>query len=221
MFMVLSSSRVAIVLLAGALTLAAASAFPDPPKSRAEALVALGSAQTAARMEAIVWLANYGTMTDTPLLQERLRDESALVREYAEEGLWALWSRSGDAAIDKLMARGVDEMQAGEHKAAIATFSEVVKRKPGFAEGWNKRATVYFLAGDYKRSIADCDEVLKRNPVHFGALSGLGQIYYQLERYDESLAWFRKALEVNPNMVGVEFSIKGIERLLQENRTKT
>jgi tetratricopeptide (TPR) repeat protein len=221
MFMVLSLSRIAIVLLAGALTLAAAPAFPEPPKMRAEALAALGSAQTTARMEAIVWLANYGTMTDTPLLQERLRDESALVREYAEDGLWAMWSRSGDAAIDKLMARGVDEMQAGEHKAAIATFSEVVKRKPGFAEGWNKRATVYFLAGDYKRSIADCDEVLRRNPVHFGALSGLGQIYYQLERYDESLAWFRKALEVNPNMVGVEFNIKGIERLLQEKRTKT
>ncbi|HYR34270.1 MAG TPA: tetratricopeptide repeat protein [Burkholderiales bacterium] len=160
-------------------------------------------------------------MTDAPLLHERLRDESALVREYAEDGLWALWSRSGDGAIDKLMARGVDEMQAGNHKAAIATFSEVVKRKPEFAEGWNKRATVHYLAGDYKRSIADCDQVLKRNPGHFGALSGLGQIYYQLERYDESLAWFRKALEVNPNMVGVELNIKGIERLLQERRTRT
>jgi len=216
-----SISRCGIVLLAGLLTLAAAPAFPEPPKSRAAALAALASAETAARMEAIVWLANYGAMTDAPLLHERLRDESALVREYAEDGLWALWSRSGDGAIDKLMARGVDEMQAGNHKAAIATFSEVVKRKPEFAEGWNKRATVHYLAGDYKRSIADCDQVLKRNPGHFGALSGLGQIYYQLERYDESLAWFRKALEVNPNMVGVELNIKGIERLLQERRTRT
>jgi len=216
-----SISRCGIVLLAGLLTLAAAPAFPQPPKSRAAALAALASAETTARMEAIVWLANYGAMTDAPLLHERLRDESALVREYAEDGLWALWSRSGDAAIDKLMVRGVQEMEAGRHKSAIATFSEVVKRKPEFAEGWNKRATVHYLAGDYKRSIADCDQVLKRNPGHFGALSGLGQIYYQLERYDESLAWFRKALEVNPNMVGVEFSIKGIERLLQERRTRT
>ncbi|HEX9432978.1 MAG TPA: tetratricopeptide repeat protein [Burkholderiales bacterium] len=99
-------------------------------------------------------------MADAPLLHERLRDESALVREYAERGLWALWSRSGEAAIDALMARGVEQMQAGQHKAAIASFSEIVKRKPDFAEGWNKRATVYFLAGDYQRSIADCDQVL-------------------------------------------------------------
>ena len=157
-------------------------------------------------------------MADAPLLYERLRDESAIVREYAERGLWALWSRSGERAIDELMARGVEEMQAGNLKAAVVTFSEVVKRKPDFAEGWNKRATVYYLAGDYKRSIADCDEVLKRNPKHFGALSGLGQIYFQMEDYERSLDWFRKALEVNPNMLGVEFNIKGIERRLQEKQ---
>ena len=219
-FMVLSLSRIRIVLLAAALTLAAAPAFPEPAKSRGEALAALANAETTVRMEAIVWLANHGGMSDAPLLHERLRDESGAVREYAERGLWALWSRSGDAAVDQLMARGVREMQAGSHEAAIATFSEVVKRKPDFAEGWNKRATVYYLAGDLKRSIADCDQVLKRNPGHFGALSGLGQIYFQLERYEDALAWFRRALEVNPNMLGVEFNIKGIEALLREKRGK-
>jgi tetratricopeptide (TPR) repeat protein len=201
-----------------ALTAAAPPAFPEPPKSHVAALASLNSAQTTERMEAIVWLANHGSMADAALLHERLRDESAIVREYAERGLWALWSRSGERAIDELMARGVEEMQAGNFKAAIATFSDVVKRKPEFAEGWNKRATVYYLAGDYQRSIADCDEVLKRNPKHFGALSGLGQIYFQLEDYERSLAWFRKTLEVNPNMLGVEFNIKGIERLQQQPR---
>ena len=57
------------------------------------------------------------------------------------------------AILGILMARGVDEMQAGDNKAAIATFSQVVKRKPGFAEGWNKRATVHYLAGDFRQSI--------------------------------------------------------------------
>ena len=171
-------------------------------------------------MEAIVWLANHGRMPDAQLLHERLRDESALVRDYAERALWALWSRSGDAAIDELMAQGIEQMQTGAHQAAIATFSEVVKRKPDFAEGWNKRATVLYLVGDYQKSIADCDEVLKRNPGHFGALSGLGQIYTRLERYDDALAWFRKALDVNPNMLGVEINIKSIEMLQKEKRGK-
>src|SRR5688572_26587337 len=94
-------SRIGMVLLAAALTAAAAPAFPEPPKSRDEALAALKSAETTARAEAIVWLANHGRMDDAPLLHERLRDESSFVRGYAEQGLWALWSRSGDAEIDR------------------------------------------------------------------------------------------------------------------------
>ena len=54
---------------------------------------------------------------------------------------------------------------------AVDTFTEMIRRQPEFAEGWNKRATVYYLLGEYQKSLADCDEVMKRNPYHFGALS--------------------------------------------------
>ena len=218
--MVFPSPRRSVLLPALVLIVCAAAAFAEPPNSRQQALAQLASSETTARLEAIVWLANYGGVVDTPRLDALLRDDNALVRDYAEQGLWALWRRSGDAAIDALMARGVQETDAQDYKAAIATFSEIVRRKPDFAEGWNKRATVYYLAGEYASSIADCGEVLKRNARHFGALSGLGLIYTQLERYDEALAWYRKALEVNPNLLGVEFNIKSIERRLEEKRGK-
>jgi tetratricopeptide (TPR) repeat protein len=194
-------------------------AFPEV-KSRQEALARLQAGEVAARMEAIVWLANHGEMADSARLEERLRDESPHVRQYAERGLWALWSRSGDAGVDQLMARGVEQMHANEHQAAIATFTQVIRQKPDFAEGWNKRATVHYLAKDYPRSIADCDEVLKRNPRHFGALSGLGQIYYELNDYERSLEWFRKALEANPNMGGVALNIKALESMIGERKGK-
>ena len=212
-------SRASIVLLTLALTTAAPSVFPAPPQSRGEALSSLASADAATRAEAVVWLANLGTMADASLLEARLRDESAFVRGFAEQGLWLLWSRSGDPSLDELMARGVEAMQAGRHAEALGLFSEVIKRKSDFAEGWNKRATTYFLAGAYDKSIADCDEVLKRNPHHFGALSGLGEIYLRLERPAQALGWFRRALEVNPNLLGVEFRIKQIEEQLGETST--
>ena len=103
---------------------------------------------------------------------------------------------------------------------AIATFALVIKRQPSFAEGWNKRATAYYLAGDYKKSLADCDEVIKRNPQHFGALSGYGQIYLRLEEPDKALDYFKRALAVNPNMSGAEINIRAIEELLREKRRK-
>ena len=76
-----------------------------PPQTRAEALSALRHADAATRAEAVAWLATRGGMEDAGLLHERLRDESSFVRNYAEQGLWLLWSRSGDADIDRLMAR--------------------------------------------------------------------------------------------------------------------
>lgn len=105
------------VILLLALTMAAPAAFPEPPRSREEALTALQSADAATRAEAVVWIANRGGAADDALLHERLRDESAFVRSYAEQALWLLWSRSGDAAIDRLMARGVDEMQRSFRRA--------------------------------------------------------------------------------------------------------
>jgi len=209
-------SLIAMVLLAAALTASAPAAFPEPPKSRAEALTALKNADTATRAEAVVWIANRGSMADAPLLHERLRDESAFVRSFAEQGLWLLWTRSGDAQIDGLMAQATEEMQAARYGEAIKLLNQVVEKKPAFAEGWNRRATVYYLAGELQRSIADCDEVLKRNPGHFGALSGLGQIYLQLDDEESALKWFRRALEVNPNMLGVEMNIKMLEERLRE-----
>lgn len=174
--------------------------------------------QTERRAEAVVWIANHGVMADQALLLKRLRDENPFVRSYAEQGLWLLWSRSGDAAIDRLLTRGVEQMQSGEHARAAATFSEVIRRRPDFAEGWNKRATVRYLAGEYRQSLADCDEVLKRNPFHFGALSGYGQIYFQLEDYERAIEYWRRALEVNPNMIGVEFNLHGAEELMRRKR---
>ncbi len=204
-------SWIVIVLLTGVATVT----FPQAPQTRAEALTALAHADAATRAEAVAWLATRGGMEDAGLLHERLRDESSFVRNYAEQGLWLLWSRSGDADIDQRMAQGTEAMQAGRFGDAVAIFSAVIEKKPQFAEGWNRRATVHYLAGDYEKSIADCHEVLKRNPRHFGALSGMGQIHFQLEQWEKALEWYRRALEVNPNMLSVEMNIRLIEEKLR------
>jgi tetratricopeptide (TPR) repeat protein len=201
-------TRITLLL---ALTILGAAAFPQAPASRQEALSGLQSADAPTRAAAVAWIARNGRAGDDAPLYARLRDESPTVRGFAEQALWLIWSRSGDTAIDQLLERGVDEMQSGRSREAIATFSEVIRRRPAFAEGWNKRATALYLAGEFQRSLADCDEVLKRNPGHFGALSGLGQVYLALQDYDNALAAFRRALEVNPNMVGVELQIRMLE----------
>ncbi len=208
------------MLLGATLTCASPDAFPEPA-NHAAAVAALKDADPATRAEAVAWLATRGGMQDQRLLVARLRDEDETVRTLAEQGLWLLWSRSGDAAADRLLAAGTEQMQAGRLAEAIATFSELIRRRPAFAEGWNKRATAYYLAGDFRRSLADCDEVMKRNRYHFGALSGYGQIYFHMEQLEKAIAYWRRALAVNPNMDGVRTNIEGAEELLRERRGRS
>jgi tetratricopeptide (TPR) repeat protein len=190
------------------------------PMTREAALAALGAADPVERGRAIVTLARSGAMADTLALVARLRDPHPELRPLAEQALWILWSRSGDPGVDALFEQGLDQMSAGRFPEGIATFTRIIGMKPDFAEGWNKRATIYFLAGDLQRSLADCAEVIKRNPSHFGALAGYGQIYMQLGEYEKARDYFRRALAVNPNLDGVEFNLRLIEKALEGRRNK-
>jgi tetratricopeptide (TPR) repeat protein len=190
------------------------------PVSRAQALKALNSSQAESRYEAVARLADVGLMQDSEALVARLRDADDTVREAAHAALWQVWARSGDKAVDKLYQRGVSEMSAGQPLEAIGTFTAIIKLKPDFAEGWNKRATVYYFVGEWEKSRADCDEVLKRNPFHFGALSGYGQIYLQLDQPAKALTYFEKALAINPTMHAVAKNIEGLQRTLKRSRDK-
>lgn len=211
--------RAALACLALLAALATAT-LGAQPSTRDAAYAALKSADPVERGRGVVLLAREGGMADVPALIAVLRDPQPELRPLAEEAIWVVWSRSGDAEIDKLFEQGIDEMNAGRAKESLATFTRIIERRPEFAEGWNKRATVYFVIGDFDRSLADCAEVLKRNPVHFGALAGCGQIYAQTGEYEKALDHFRRALAVNPNLDGVAFDAQLLERVIAEQKKK-
>ena len=187
--------------------------------ARERALGDLGRADdVAARRSAVQQLADVGVMTDLPALVRALRDPDPIVRGFVESAMWAVWSRSGDETVDRLFAAGVEQMSQRQLEAAAETFSRIIQRRPEFAEGWNKRATVYFLLGDYRRSLADCDEVVARNPYHWGALSGYGMIYMRLDQPGRAIDYLEKALAVNPNLDQVAQTIEVLKALMLQRR---
>jgi tetratricopeptide (TPR) repeat protein len=181
-------------------------------------LQALSQSDAQMRRDAVSRLAEVGTMADVKLLVNALRDDDRDVRDQAEQAMWRIWSRSGNPEVDRLYQKGVAQMEAGDLQQSIVTFTRIIELKPDFAEGWNKRATLYFLVGELRKSLADCDEVMKRNPYHFGALAGYVQIYVRLEYYDRALDYSRRALLINPNMDGVRSIMEMIERTLEQRR---
>jgi len=211
---------VAIILLTALLAAGQALAQQSEGMSRRRALEDLRQQDAQTRAGACAVLGELGIPADLPLLMAALHDPDARVRQGAEGAIWQVWSRSGDRATDQLFERGLRQMQGGELPAAVETFSRVIGMNPDFAEGWNKRATVYFLLGEDDLSLKDCAEVLKRNPQHFGVLSGYGQLYVRKGELERALDYFRRALTVNPNMEGVRTSIELIERIQVERRRK-
>jgi tetratricopeptide (TPR) repeat protein len=219
-------TRGSLLVVGVALMLVGAPAVGAPQKpaasTREQARAALAdNNDEARRREGVLVLAERGTMDDVSALVSALRDRDAAVRALAERALWQVWSRSGDEDVDRLLAVGIEQMTAQDGEAAVKTFTRVIERRPDFAEGWNKRATVYYLMGEYRKSLADCDEVIKRNRYHFGALSGYGMIYLQLEEPARALEYFERALDVNPNMESVRETVESVRRLLIERRKKT
>ncbi len=135
-----------------------------------------------------------------------------------EQAIWRVWLVSGDDKIDAIMARGMRAMSFRDHAAALQAFDEIVRLAPGFAEGWNKRATVHYLLGDNDASAADIERTLALEPRHFGALSGLGLV--RLAQGDEAaaLAAFEAALEIHPHLPGADSHIKDLRERVKGKR---
>lgn len=169
---------------------------------RQQALTALEQPDTAVRIAAIEQLAATGTMEDAPRLVPQLRDADEAVHARAASAMWEIWSRSGDPDLDALLQHGLEQLSRGEFDLALATFDEVVARRPDFAEGWNKRATAWFLLDRPTQSLKDCDETLKRNPLHFGAMSGAALIHLHFGRLDAARGYLARALQIHPHLAG-------------------
>lgn len=119
--------------------------------------------------------------------------------------IWEIWLEApAEFAIDDALRRGLTAMALNQFTDALRAFDTIVEKAPGFAEGWNKRATVRYLLGDYEGSIADIDRTLALEPRHFGALSGLGLVRMALDRPAKALEAFEAALAINPFIVEAE-----------------
>jgi tetratricopeptide (TPR) repeat protein len=145
------------------------------------------------------------------LFQTLKTSASKEAAKAAEDGIWHLWLESGSDTIDLLMIWAMKAMEAKDYATALDFLDRVVIMKPDYAEGWNKRATVYFLMDDYSKSIADIGKTLALEPRHFGALSGLGMIMRELGEDKRAIEAYQRALAVDPNLDGVHKALDELQ----------
>ncbi len=133
-----------------------------------------------------------------------------------EARIQALWRDSGDAEVNRLMDYAIAAINARAYTLAIGYLDSIVLRKPDFAEGWNKRATVFWLMGAsdpsfYAMSLADIDRTLALEPRHWGALAGRGMILQDLGKDRQAIDAFRRALAIDPFREDVRVGLRLLE----------
>ena len=135
--------------------------------------------------------------------------------KHVEARIWALWMQTPSDTTALLMMRAKTAMDAQQMDVALKLLDAVVKLRPDYVEGWNRRATLYYLRNDYAHSLQDIEQVLVREPRHFGALAGLGMIMQDLGDEKRALDAFRKALAVNPHLEKVPELVKTLSEKVE------
>jgi tetratricopeptide (TPR) repeat protein len=151
--------------------------------------------------------------TDLDSLFSELKSApTAEAAKAAEAAILRRFLISGSDTVDLLMTWAIDSMNKEDYPLALDILDNVVTMKPDYAEGWNKRATVYYLADEYSKSLADIRRVLALQPKHFGALSGLGMIMRELGEKEKAITAFREALAIDPYLDSVKKVLDELEK---------
>ncbi|TGE21365.1 hypothetical protein E5K00_13835 [Hymenobacter aquaticus] len=137
--------------------------------------------------------------------------------EALQNGIWQLWLTTGDWQQDKELEIGLRALAAGDYTAAIGVFSRLIEWQPGFAEGWNKRATAYYLRGEYRASLLDIAQTLRLEPRHFGALSGWATILQTLGDYRGTRRVLKRLEAICPHFPGLRARLHDLGDHLDEN----
>lgn len=136
--------------------------------------------------------------------------------ERIEGEIGKIWAQSGSASMDLLLGRGNAALEAEDFPAAVEHFSALIDHAPDFAEGWNGRATAFYLMEEYALSIADIEHVLALEPRHFGALSGLAFMLESMGETELALRALREVQALNPNRPNINDSVVRLQQMTGE-----
>jgi len=132
-----------------------------------------------------------------------------------EEQIWTEWSKSGSPAMDLLLRRGEEALEAGKPELAADHLTALIDHAPDFAEGYHARATAYYGLGLIGPALDDLRQTLVLEPRHFGAMAGFAVILEEVGRPEDALAVWREVEKITPNNPDVRMQLERLELELE------
>jgi tetratricopeptide (TPR) repeat protein len=169
------------------------------------------SGPTTSRRAAVLALGLIGSYATNASVARALRDSDPVVRNLADNALWAIWFRADTSENNEALGHVRELNSRQQYRAAEELATRLILKSPKFAEAYNQRAIARFLQEHYEASATDCQRTLKLNPYHVGALGGLAQCQIQLDQRREAIKTLRRALQLQPYHEGLRDSMAILE----------
>ena len=165
------------------------------------------------------WFASAGDAADSEvdLLFAQLLTADTETAQQIELRILEIWSDSGSPSMNLLLQRGRRAIAQRRHRAAIDHLTALTDHAPQFAEGWNARATAWFMMGRYELSMADIERTLALNDRHFGAMAGMAMILERRGLNEEALSVLLVVEGIHPNRQGIGEWIRRLESKTRKN----
>lgn len=131
------------------------------------------------------------------LYQELLEADEQSHARIADE-IENMLERSGSPAMDLLLRRGNDALEADEAGIAVEHFTALIDHAPDFAESYAGRASAYYALGLVGPALDDLRQVLALEPRHFDAMFGVGVMMEELGLMEDARAVYAAILAIYP-----------------------
>jgi tetratricopeptide (TPR) repeat protein len=146
-------------------------------------------------------------------LLSSLKAESPAAREYGRRGLDYLWFHRAGSDAYHLAQAAYEAADKEDYATALELLNRTVEQYPGFAEAWNRRASVHWSLGLIQKSAADSERALALNPNHYAAWQGLGLCRLEQGDVTEAIRCLRAALRIVPYDQPTRDSLRRCEEL--------
>jgi cytochrome c-type biogenesis protein CcmH/NrfG len=134
-----------------------------------------------------------------------------------EDAIWTVWMYDTHEGAELALDRTCNDIAAQRFDIAETRLALLLRRRPDWAEAWNKLATLLYLMGRDDESVAAIHRTLQIEPRHFGAMCGLGEILRAQGEIESACVAFNMALRVHPRLDGVRRTLR---QLLNRAQTR-
>lgn len=139
----------------------------------------------------------------SPFLDALFRRLARCVRSEAaetEDRIWDVWMHHPHRAAERELDLATSDIAARRYDIAETRLVLLLRRAPGFAEAWHKRAALCYILGRDDECLRDIRRTLELEPRHFGAMLHFAEILRSARAPAEASFAVLAARSIHPHL---------------------